>query len=341
MLLAMMSRIICIFNSMKRFMLFGIIGFVVVFTAKTQQLPLYSQYMMNGFLLNPAVAGSDGYTSFNLTAREQWLGFKNAPSTYSFSFQTRILKKSYILKSITARKKIYRPSTKGRVGLGGYIFNDKNGLVTRTGLQFTYAYHIWFDQTQLSFGLSGSLFQFRVDDEALTFYDEREPLVVSGDLRKAIYVPDANFGVYLLNPNFYAGFSVAQLFQSYLKLGNVTLDDYRMLRHYYVTGGYNFQLHHGFEIEPSLLFKTTERWLPQLDLNLKVYYKEDYWAGVSYRTDGALVILGGVRVSQFYFGYAFDYTLSSIQKYSIGSHEIMIAVKLGDNTRRYRWIDRY
>ena len=70
------------------------------------------------------------------------------------------------------------------MGLGGYIFNDKNGLVSRTGLQLTYAYHIWFDQTQLSFGLSGSVFQFRINDEELTFYDESEPLVVSGDLEK-------------------------------------------------------------------------------------------------------------------------------------------------------------
>ena len=146
---------------------------------------------------------------------------------------------------------------------------------------------------------------------------------------------------YILNPNFHAGLSVAQLFQSYLKLGNVTLDDYRMLRHYYLTGAYNFQLPRGFEIEPSILFQTTERWLPQFDINLKVFYKEDYWAGISYRTSGALIILGGVRVKQFYFGYAFDYTLSSIQKYSIGSHEIMISVKLGDNARRYRWRDRY
>jgi hypothetical protein len=35
-----------------------------------QQVPLYSQYMLNGFLINPAVAGSEGYTAVNLTARE-------------------------------------------------------------------------------------------------------------------------------------------------------------------------------------------------------------------------------------------------------------------------------
>ncbi len=59
----------------------------------SQQLPLYSQYMMNKFLLNPAIAGSDGYTSVNLTAREQWVGFSNAPRTHAISAQTRILKR--------------------------------------------------------------------------------------------------------------------------------------------------------------------------------------------------------------------------------------------------------
>ncbi|GAI71448.1 unnamed protein product, partial [marine sediment metagenome] len=174
---------------------------------------------MNGFLLNPAVAGSDGYTTFNLTAREQWVGFENAPRTHAFSIQTRILKKSFILKGTPVKRRSFKPSTKGRVGVGGYIFNDRNGLVNRTGIQLTYAYHIWLKETQLSFGLSGSAFQFRVNDEELTFFDQREPLL-SGGLRKVIYVPDANFGMYLLHNKYSAGFSVAQLFQSAIKFGN-------------------------------------------------------------------------------------------------------------------------
>ena len=74
--------------------------FLLLFAARiyAQQVPLYSQYMMNGFLLNPAVAGSEGYTAINLTAREQWLGLKNAPKTHAVSGQTRLLKNSYISK---------------------------------------------------------------------------------------------------------------------------------------------------------------------------------------------------------------------------------------------------
>ena len=66
--------------------------------ASGQQLPIYSQYLFNRFLINPAVAGSDGYTSLNLTAREQWVGYDGAPRTFSFSAQTRIIKKGYKLK---------------------------------------------------------------------------------------------------------------------------------------------------------------------------------------------------------------------------------------------------
>ena len=314
----------------------------LIFTAgiKAQQLPLYSQYMFNRFLINPAVAGSDGYTSFNLTAREQWIGVNNSPKTHSLSYQTRILKKSYIIKSTSVKRKIYKPSTRGRVGVGGFIFDDRNGMVSRTGFQLTYAYHIWMDETQLSFGLSGTAFQFRINDEELTFFDQSEPLL-TGDLRKALFVPDANFGVYLLNSSYHFGFSVDQLFQSYLKIGNAGLSDYRMLRHYYLSGGYIFPLQNEFFLEPSVLIKTTEELLYQIDFNAKLQYKSDYWVGLSYRTAGAVILFAGIKLDKFYFGYAFDYTLSSIMKHSLGSHEFMMAVKFGDSARRFRWLDRY
>ena len=110
---------------------------------KAQQLPLYSQYLLNGFMINPAMAGHDGYTSFNVTARQQWLGFKEAPQTYSGSWQTRLFRRSYKIVNNPIRKKnMLIPSTKGRVGLGAYVINDLNAQVSRTGLSFTYAYHI-------------------------------------------------------------------------------------------------------------------------------------------------------------------------------------------------------
>ena len=315
-------------------------------SAWSQQLPLFSQYKNNGFLLNPSMAGHDGFTSLNFTARKQWVGFTNAPITYSASVQTRLMKRSYKIVNRPGRNNRLNNSTKGRVGLGGFILSDVNGLVSRTGAQLSYAYHIYMYKSQLSFGLAGQVFQYKIDRDRITTYSEligngADPLM-EGDMQYVAFIPDANFGVYWTSPEFYLGFSANQLFQSNLKLGSTALGNLKLYRHYYLMGGYRFiDQANGFDIEPSFLFKTTEQLIPQADLTLKLYYKTDYWIGASYRTSGTLAAMFGIRSENTYFGYAYDYALSSIQKYNFGSHEIFVSLKFGDDARRYRWLNRY
>ena len=88
--------------------------------AFAQQVPMYSQYIMNGFLINPSLAGRDGYSTVNLTIREQWVGMDQAPGTYAASFQTRILKNSYISKS-TSSKEEERSADQRREGWSGRV----------------------------------------------------------------------------------------------------------------------------------------------------------------------------------------------------------------------------
>ncbi|TVR68235.1 MAG: type IX secretion system membrane protein PorP/SprF [Marinilabiliales bacterium] len=325
--------------NMKRFLLIAVIIVAASFASTAQQLPLYSQYMMNSFLLNPAVAGNDGLTSFNLTAREQWLGFENAPRTVAISGQSRLLRNSPISRGRSVRHRPTMMSRGGNVGVGGYIFNDRNGIIDRTGFQGTYAYHIWMDRHQLSFGISLTGYQLKLDDRYAILNEIDDPLLLNS--RKALFVPDVNLGIYYSSPTYYAGFSTAQLLQSALKFGNDGFKDYKMLRHYYFMGGYGFFLYNGITIEPSVLVQATFESPVQVDINTRVYFRDDYWGGISYRTSGALIMMGGVKVDRFYFGYAFDYTLSSIRKHSFGSHEFMVSVKFGDTARRYRWLNRY
>ncbi len=323
------------------------------FSASAQQFPVYDQYMMNAFLLNPAVAGHEGYTSVNLTTRVQWLGLKDAPKTYALSAQTRLLKNSFISSRASVRSRQRMKSRSGRVGLGGYLFSDQNGAFNRTGFQLTYAYHLTLSRSQLSFATSLTGFQFKINPDKIYLLDNADALYNSS--RKSSFIPDANFGIYFSNRNIYAGFSVQQLFQSNFKLSDSQGIKFEMVRHYYLMAGYRFDMIDFLYIEPSFLFKSTEAFNAQGDINVKFYFKEDYWAGITYRTGGgyevsdkslggkgsSIIIMGGARVDKFYFGYAFDYTLSSIQRHSIGSHELMLAVKFGDNARRYRWLNRY
>jgi type IX secretion system PorP/SprF family membrane protein len=306
--------------------------------ASSQQLPLYSQYMMNGFLLNPAMAGCDGYTTLNLTARDQWAGFENSPKTYALSLQSRILRRNYKIKgdALSSVKKLNRRS--GRVGLGAYVYNDQNGIVNQTGGQIAYSYHIFLNNTQLSFGLAASTYQFSVDQDKLTFRAD-EPLISQG-FDNLVFVPDFTFGAYLLNYKSFLGISAAQLLKTNIKIGENNIN-YKTKRHFYLMGGHRFDIKNDLELEPSFLIKGSELGFVQADINMKLYYKEFYWVGLSYRTQSSIGLLIGGRQKRFYFGYAFDYTLNNIRKYTFGSHELNIAIKFGDSSRRYRWLIRY
>lgn len=324
------------------------IALLLFFTSEvfSQQLPLFSQYKNNAFLLNPSIAGHDGYTSVNLTARKQWMGFTDAPVTYSASYQTRIMKRSYSIINREKKENRLKPGSRGRVGLGAYVFHDQNGLVSRTGTSFSYAYHIYMHRSQLSFGLSGQIFQYKIDRDKLITYSELinngpDP-ALEGDLRFVTFIPDASAGVYWTSPSFFLGFSASQLFQSKLKIGSKALGNLKLLRHYYLMGGYRFINDRSeIDLEPSFLIKTTEQLIPQADISLKLYYKSDYWIGASYRSDQAIAVLFGLRADKLYLGYAHDFSLTSIGKYHFGSHEVFVSYKFGSNARRYRWMDRY
>jgi type IX secretion system PorP/SprF family membrane protein len=66
----------------------GILVFVIVAnTSYAQQDPMFSQYMFNTQIINPAYAGTWESMGFMALARQQWVGFDGAPKTYTFSFQ--------------------------------------------------------------------------------------------------------------------------------------------------------------------------------------------------------------------------------------------------------------
>ncbi|MCB2194940.1 MAG: type IX secretion system membrane protein PorP/SprF [Bacteroidetes bacterium] len=325
---------------MKRILIILCILTLTGFYAKSQQEPIFSQYTMNQYLINPAYAGSEGYTSFNLTARQQWLGFEDAPMTQAISGQTRILKTSYVSKSRSVRKRIKRRRPSGKVGIGGYLYNDQNGPIGRTGLEVSYAYHLFINDGQLSLGLSLSAYQFRVNTNDLSTSEGYDPLI--DEARESMFIPDGSVGIYYTYQPFYIGVSSRNLFQASVKFGgDNSFSDYQQVRHYYLMTGYRYDMDNDFEIEPSILIKTTENFNLQADVSLRGYYKRDYWLGFSYRTGNAFITNVGIKVDRLYFGYAFDYSLNDIQRISYGSHEIMIGLKLGDNTRRYRWLNRF
>jgi type IX secretion system PorP/SprF family membrane protein len=319
-----------------------VLAIVLSGTLRAQQLPMFSQYLFNGFLINPAYAGLDGYTAVNVASREQWLGLPGAkpPMTNIVSYQTRLLNNSFVKKSASARRKMMSRYTSGRVGVGGYMFNDRNGNVSRTGILGTYAYHIKMGPNVMSYGISGTIVQYSIDKSNLST-EYQDQFIDNTNL--TMYIPDISLGAVYSTKTYYGGLSVDQLLQSSLKFGKGQIDNsLKLFRTFNLTGGYRYEIDKLTALEPSMMFKMTQNMATQVDLTCRYYFQRDYWVGTSFRTiaGAAIIVMGGVTVDRYHFGYSFDYSLSSMRTQNYGTHEFMIAYKFGDNASRLRWLNR-
>lgn len=311
-----------------------------------QQVPIYSQYIMNGFIINPSLAGLDGYKSVNLAVRQQWIGIKGGPSTFTASFQMSPSQNLFGSRSRNVSGRVSKPIKAGNMGLGGYVFNDNNGIIHRTGFMADYAYHIPFGKNEsemkyLSMGLALTAYQLYIKTEDLKYSYSDDPFLNSYD--KSVFITDFNFGTSFVTRKYFFGFSMTNILRGSLIYANSSENKMDEIGHFYLTGGINIPVSRDWSVKPSALFKTSDLLFKslQLDVTTRLFYKENYWAGVSYRTSDAVVFMFGLRYENFYIGNAFDFTLSDIRKTSIGSFEISLAYKFGESARDFKWLNLY
>lgn len=322
---------------MKYNLIFTALLVFVLADLHAQENALYSQFTLNKYIFNPAVAGSENATMIRMAAYEQWVGFKGSPKYHSLSFDTRWFQD--IRKPNRNIKKKYNIGKPGEVGFGVNFFNEKKGSLSTSGFEATYAYHIKFDNHQLSFGVSPVISQFSVNTSDVILEDDFRDNAIDGKSNKR-WSADFNFGAYYSGKDFFAGYSIQHITASALQWGGDS-DNKIIGRHHYLMGGYTYPVSTLIDLEGALLLKIPEDYLTQMDLSIKATIKKDYWCGIGYKTGRALSFYGGLFISRYYFGYAFDYNLSEVSQFSYGSHEIMLGVQLGDMTQNYRWLEKY
>jgi type IX secretion system PorP/SprF family membrane protein len=231
-------------------------------------------------------------------------------------------------------------SKPGTIGAGAYVFNEKSGPLSHTGIAGTYSYHIKLGSEQLSFGLSPVLSNLGVKRSDIILPDDEFDELLEGD-RTNRWIIDFNFGAYLLSRNYFAGYSIHHLTGAALQWGGSLSSSYEIKRLHYLMGGYIYEVTSDLSIEPSMLMKIPEGSKVEVDLTIQTSIKRDYWCGLSYKTSKTLSIFGGLQYDRYLFAYSFDYNLGKVRKHSYGSHEIMLAVQLGEDTQRYKWLNTY
>lgn len=279
------------------------IGVFLAGSALAQQTPMYSQYMFNMMNINPAFTGIRENPNATLLIRNQWTSFKGAPTTGTLTYDNGVNDKNH--------------------SWGGQLYYDKIGIESTTGVQGFYSYMAPFENMTLSMGMSFGVMNYNIDYKKTNPYDQGDP-----GLQYALnrFLPTAGAGALLSGRSWYVGLSAPALFKT-----KVTDPDQNAVEgagaegHYFLSGGYIFNVEHDIVLKPSVLFKATSGAPLQMDLNLNAWFNDQIGAGVSYRTGSAIVgILEYKYKEKFRFGYAYEYNISNLNNYSGGTHELML-----------------
>lgn len=274
-------------------------------TLISQQQTVYTNYLLNQYLYNPAYAGVYQGTSFNVGYRNQWVGFDGAPV-------------SFLANGYGTFKK------KPNMNVGAYVTTEKIGLFQRTTFGGTYTYHLKINKkADINFGLGLGGIQHKVRVYDANPYDKDDAAMSSDVLNGFAF--DASAGFYFYTKNYFLGFSSQQMPNSKILWTNSIG---RNTTHYYLYTGYNIPVDKKKEwiIQPSLLLRTNAPTPHQLEGHVRGIFKQIFWLGFSYRQLSSAGILAGCNINkQFVFSYDYDFTLTALNHYSSGSHEIVLS----------------
>jgi len=306
--------------------LLTILLITIGFSLLAQQEAQYSNYQMNNFMLNPAVAGSYSYWNAKVGYRTQWVGMEGGPKTMFATAQGPI--NTPRMKNKRGRK------SKLSHGVGGTAFFDKAGAISYTGFSGTYALHTKLNRKlTLSFGASVGVKEFRLDGSQLKFVQS----VDDPEIDNMVYshtMPDMNVGFWLYSDKMFFGASARQILQSGITLqagDEIIGGEYsKLYNHYFITAGTTLDLNPDWAFVPSVMVQSVRPAPLQVDLNGTFWFKEEIGLGFSYRhLDAVYFIFEYVHDDKIEFSYAFDLTLSELGQYNRGTHEIIMGIRWG------------
>lgn len=318
---------------------------LIAFTARAQQKPHYTQYILNQYIVNPALTGIENYTDIKLSHRHQWTGIQDAPVTSYLTIHGPIGKKDYRTSATSfevpgenPRGKQYwqdYTSAEPHHGVGLQVINDVTGPLSNFSAYGTYAYHIGLTpRTSLSGGFGAGISRISLDAEKLDFGSTVvDPAVYAqtGVLNKTRF--DMMAGLYLYSPDYFIGLSAQQIVPSKIDFSNNAIrpKEGKSVPHIFATAGYRFLVGYDFNLIPSIMVKYINPMPTQIEANVKLQYQDFLWVGAGYRYKDGFNGMLGVNVSNTVnVGYAYDYTTSRLNNFSKGTHEIILGFLLNN-----------
>lgn len=292
-------------NTIKSLVLLLTLG--TTYGAFAQQMPQFTQYFNNSILINPAIAGTLEEPEIRTVFRDQWSAIKEGPQTMHLMYNGNPRLRS--------------------TGFAAYVHNDKQGPLSRTGINATYSYKVFFNDNKsfMSFGLSGMFNYFKINTEELQFdaAGNSDAILLKGNFRA--FYPNASFGFLVKNPDSWFGFAVPELINSNIS----STDEFNIVqekRHFYFTAGKSFKSGDNNALIPMIMLKKVTAAPAQLTLGLRYNINRTFDIGAAYNTGDALALMFGYTYKEQYkFSYSYDITTSALSSYAGATHEVCLA----------------
>lgn len=318
------------------------LNFLVITNA--QQRPYYTQYILNNYIINPAVAGIENYWDVKASHRLQWVGLQDAPVTTYLTIHGPLHKSAYDRETATSfhaegknpRGEAYWQNytvPEPHAGVGFTVINDATGPLNRFAAFGTYAYHVSLNlHTNLSVGLSAGITQLSLNVDKLNFGTSVDPAVSGSGILNTLK-PDISAGAWLYSKDYFVGLAFQQIIPEQVAFSNNTvgLQNGKLLPHTFLSAGYRMMLNDDISFLPSTLIRYVNPLPLGFDLNVKFQYQDLLWIGASYRYQNGFAAMIGVNLNNnINIGYSYDLTTSQLNTVSKGTHELLIGFLLGN-----------
>ena len=293
---------------MKKILLPAVIILMAFLDANAQQDPHYTQYMYNMNVINPAYAGSKENLSFGLLYRKQWIEIEDAPTTFSFSGSAPVGK---------------------NVGLGLSIISDKIGPVEENNVYGDFSYTLNLGgERRLAFGLKAGVTFQKIGLRSLI-----QPTLP--DPNDGAFQEDTNntkfnigTGLFYYTNKYYVALSIPNMLKSaHLDYNGVKYGT--EIQHYFLTGGYVFDLNPNLKFKPFAMVKSAFNAPTSFDISTNFLYLEKFEMGATYRLQDSFGAMVNYAVSpSLRIGYAYDHIVSDLKVTTPSSHEIILLFDL-------------
>jgi type IX secretion system PorP/SprF family membrane protein len=293
-------------------LLFFWIALFMTNSGYAQQHPIFTQYMFNGLVINPAYSGTHESLSLTGSFRRQWSGIKDAPQTSVFT--------------------AHSPINFSRSAAGLVFTQDHLGVTNQYTMYGTYAYHIPVSlKAKVSVGLQAGATYYYANFDDLVIVNQNgtdDDAFVGNDSR---VLPNLGLGAYYYSKRVYVGLSIPTLVNN--KWNNMDpMTRATQERHYFLTAGYVFDLNPDLKLKPNILLRWVENGPFQYDINANLLIKETVWVGVSYRMRDSIDGLLQWNINdQLSVGYSYGYPTTKISSLQAGTHELVLNFRVKKN----------